>query len=75
MKPRLKSDVLFYLRKNRKAYFLDDRGSFKRRKSGIEYRTFCRALNFLPVEVNTAYTVLEILGIPEKDRPQFIEWK
>ena len=75
MKPCLKPEVLYYLRKNRKRYFYDEDGKFKRRKSEIDYRTFCRALKFLPVEIDTAYKVLKILDVPSEKMPELIEWK
>ena len=75
MKPQLKPEVLALLRKNRKRYFYDGNGAFQRRRCGIDYRTFCRALNLLPIEIDTAYGVLEILEVPPEDMPEYIEWK
>jgi len=75
MKPYLKPEVLHYLRKNRKRYFYDEDGIFKRRKCGIDYRTFCRALRSFPVEIDTAYSVLEILQVPETKHSNLIDWK
>jgi len=74
MKPRLKPEVLRYLRKNRKRYFCDEQGTFQKTKHEIDYRTFCRALKLFPVEIDTAFTVLEILDVPEEDMPDLIEW-
>jgi len=75
MKPYLKSEVLHYLRKNRKRYFCDENGKFERRRDGIDYRTFCRALRSLPVEIDTVYSVLEILDVPKEKHTNLIEWR
>ena len=75
MKPYLKPEVLYYLQKNRKRYFYDETGKFRRRKCEIDYRTFCRALKLLPIEIDTAYRVLEILDVPQDKMPKLIEWK
>lgn len=75
MKPCLKPEILRYVRRNRKRYFCDENGMFQRKKCGIDYRTFCRALNLLPVEIDTAFSVLEILEVPPENMPGFIDWK
>ncbi len=75
MRPHLRPEVLSFLRKNRKRYFYDGNGAFQRRRCDIDYRTFCRALNLLPIDIDTAYSVLEILDVPKKDMPNFIEWR
>ena len=74
MKPYITPEALRYLKKNRKHYFFDDAGNTVRKRHGICYRTFCRALQSQPVEIRTAYSVLEILEVPKEKQTDLIDW-